>query len=220
MIITIDGPAGAGKTSVARALAERLGYRFLDTGAMYRSVIWAARHRGIELTDDSKLAEVARSIAIELDGRHARVDGQDVTHAIRAAEITKLVRRAADNVKVRAILSQRQRQMAAEGNVVTEGRDQGTIVFPHAECKIFLTASPEERARRRLLDMQRRGEQTTFEEVLERQNERDNQDRNRAVGHLAKADDAFEFATDGLSAEEVLDRLEQFVRARQRQLLK
>jgi cytidylate kinase len=215
MIVTIDGPAGAGKSSVARALAQRLGYRFLDTGAMYRAVVWAARQRGIDLTDDRALAELAESLTIELDGRTIRVDGQDVTREIRALDITKLVFRAADNIKVRAILSQRQRQMAEGGNIVTEGRDQGTVVFPRAECKIFLTASPDERARRRILDLASRGEQSTFDEVLEHQNMRDYQDAHRAVGRLVQAEDSIEISTDGLSVEEVLDRLEAIVRARQ-----
>ena len=213
MIVTIDGPAGAGKSSVARSLADKLGYEFLDTGSMYRAVIWAGLQNGIELSDEEKLADVAEHLEIEMHGKTTIIDGRDVSGEIRTGEITRLIFNAADNVKVRLILSARQRQLASGGNVVTEGRDQGTVVFPDAECKIFLTASAEERARRRQADMANRGEVVTFEEVLELQNRRDHQDKNRTVGRLIKADDAIEVYTDGLTAEQVLEKLEKIVRS-------
>ena len=214
MIVTIDGPAGAGKTSAARELARRLGFAFLDTGAMYRAVTLAALRRGVDPANAEALAELARRLRIELDGTRVLVDGEDVSHAIRTAEITRLTRYAADNPEVRAHLVALQRQAAAQGNFVTEGRDQGTVAFPHAECKIFLTASPEERARRRQRDLAARGEHCSFEEVLADQNQRDQRDASRPVGPLRQAADAIVVVTDGLSPEEVVEQLERLVRER------
>jgi cytidylate kinase/pantoate ligase/cytidylate kinase len=211
MIVTIDGPAGAGKSSVARRLAKRLGFRFLDTGSMYRAVVFTAIERGVSLDSVSALAELTGQIAIEVEDDVTHVDGKDVSKEIRTGRITQLVFHAADNVRVRELLSARQREIARGKNVVTEGRDQGTVVFPDAECKIFLTASAEERALRRMADMKSRGEEIEFEEVLRRQNYRDEQDYNRGVGKLQKADDAIELSTDGMSTEEVLSKLEQIV---------
>ena len=214
MIITIDGPAGAGKSSVARALARRLHFTFLDTGAMYRAVTLAALRRGLPLEDTAALVELAGHVEIAFDAERVLLDGDDVTDAVRTYEISNLVRHAAGNPGVRAKLVELQRAAAANKDVVTEGRDQGTVAFPHAECKIFLTAGPEERARRRLLDLQSRGEKVTFEDVLAKQNSRDDSDRSRSVGPLVAAPDAIEVLTDGLSPEQVVDRLENLVRRR------
>lgn len=214
MIVTIDGPAGAGKSSAARELARRLGFRFLDTGAMYRAVTLAARERGIDLSDDEQMAALAGQIAVELTENRVLVDGRDVTSAIRKFEIAAATHYAADNPAVRAQLVLWQRAAANGANVVTEGRDQGTVVFPLAECKIFLTADEVERARRRHRDLQIRGEDVPFEQVLENQRLRDERDRNREIGALRKADDAIELSTDGLSQDEVVGRLEAIVRSR------
>ena len=214
MIVTIDGPAGAGKSTAARALAQRLGFRFLDTGAMYRAVVWAAQNQGHDWRDAAALVGLAESLSIELTDRSVMLDGQDVTEAIRTFEITTLTHYAADNPGVRAVLVDRQRQAAQGRDVVTEGRDQATVVFPDAECKVFLTATDERRARRRHQDLLARGEQVTFDEVLAKQQQRDERDRRRAVGPLIKADDAIEVITDGLSAEEVVEHLEKLVRSR------
>lgn len=214
MIVTIDGPAGAGKSSAARELARRLGFRFLDTGSMYRAVTWAALQAGVPLDDDDALEAVARQIEIVLKEDRVFVDGQDVTTAIRTFEITSSTRFAADHPGVRAHLVQLQRQTAQGGDFVAEGRDQGTDVFPDAECKFYLTASDELRAQRRFQDLLQRGEQVTFEEVFAKQQDRDLRDATRHVGSLRKADDAIEVVTDGLSAEEVVDRLLQFVQQR------
>ena len=211
MIVTIDGPAGAGKSSVAKSLAERLGFRFLDTGSMYRAVILVATQRDVTPSDTTALANLAASLKIEVDGKSTIVNGVDVSDEIRTGEITQMIVHAADNVAVRDILSRRQREIAAGHDVVTEGRDQGTVVFPDAECKIFLTASSEERARRRQADMHARGELIELEEVLRRQNRRDEQDYNRPVGKLQKAADSIEVSTDGMTTEEVLNQLEQIV---------
>ena len=214
MIIAIDGPAGAGKSSAAKTLAQRLGFRFLDTGATYRAVALAGLRRKIDWNDESGLARLARQAEIALPGDRVLLDGQDVTHEIRTLVVTSHTHYPANNAAVREHLVELQRRVAAGQNVVTEGRDQGTVVFPAAECKIFLTASPKERARRRLLDLEEHGETVTFEEVLADQNERDRRDASRDVGPLKPAPDAVEFNTDGLSPAEVVERLEVLVRAR------
>lgn len=181
---------------------------------MYRAVALAALRRGVDLADAQAVADLARNLRIELDGPRVLLDGEDVSHAIRTAEITRLTHYAADNPAVRAHLVMLQQQAAARGNFVAEGRDQGTVAFPHAECKIFLTASPEERARRRQLDLAARGEQLSLEEVLAEQNLRDQRDASRPIGPLRPAADAIVVVTDGLSPEEVVERLEQLVRER------
>ena len=216
MIVTIDGPAGAGKSSAARSLARRLGFRFLDTGAMYRAVALAALRRGHDWSQPEALVELARSLRLELDSPRVLLDGEDVSQTIRTIEITSITHYAADNPGVRELMVEQQRVMAQSGDVVTEGRDQRTVVFPHAECKIFLTATPEERAQRRLEDLASRGQQTTLAEVLDKQNERDRRDSVRSCGPLRKAADAIEVCTDGMSPADVVDRLEALVRARMR----
>jgi len=215
MIVTIDGPAGAGKSSAARELARRLGFRFLDTGAMYRAVTFAARERGLDLADGERLAELASQIRVELVGDQVLLDGRDVTGALRKSDITAAIHYAADNPAVRSRLVEWQRAEAARDNVVTEGRDQGTVAFPEAECKIFLTADEEERARRRQADLLARGEDIPFDEVLANQRLRDHRDSSRSVGALVKAEDAIEVFTDGLTPEEVVIQLERIVRSKQ-----
>jgi CMP/dCMP kinase len=213
MIVTIDGPAGAGKSTVAKALAQRLGFRFLDTGAMYRAVALAALRRGMDWDAPDDLARLAPKLDIRLFGDRITLDGEDITDAVRTSEVTGVTRYAADNPQVRALLVALQRRLAGNDNVVTEGRDQGTVAFPDAMCKIFLTASPSERARRRLRDLQSQGEPVTLEQVLAAQQRRDRQDATRAVGPLVAAADAVEFFTDGLSVEQVVDRLVSLVHA-------
>jgi cytidylate kinase len=214
MIVTIDGPAGAGKSSAARGLARRLGFRFLDTGAMYRAVTLAAREQGLDLTDSASLARLAGRVRIELTGDRVLLDGRDVTQAIRRFDITTATHFAADNPGVRAQLVKWQQEAAAGDNVVTEGRDQGTVVFPQAEVKIFLVADERERAERRHRDLVARGESVPFDEVLANQQLRDQRDASRAVGALVKATDAIEVSTDGLSPDEVIARLEEIVRSK------
>jgi CMP/dCMP kinase len=214
MIVAIDGPAGAGKSSAARALAQRLGFRFLDTGAMYRAVALAGLRREIDWSDDAVLPELARQVVITLDGDRVLLDGDDVTHEIRRLSVTSVTHYPANHPAVRQHMVELQRRAACGQDVVTEGRDQGTVVFPGAECKVFLTASPLERARRRQVDLQAHGESVTLDEVLADQNERDRRDASRDVGPLKPAADAIEFNTDGLSAGEVVDQLEALVRAR------
>jgi len=214
MIITIDGPAGAGKSTVARALAGRLGFRFLDTGATYRAVAWAAMQRGLPWDHPELLVDVAGKVKIELVGQRVLLDGQDISTQIRTSEVTAVTHYAANNPGVREHLVRMQRAAAGNDDIVTEGRDQGTVVFPHAECKIFLTASAEERAKRRALELSKRGEQRSVEEVLAAQNRRDHSDASRSVGPLAAADDSIEVITDNLSPEQVVDALEAIARTR------
>jgi len=212
MIITIDGPAGAGKSVAARRLAKKLGFRFLDTGAMYRAITLVALRQQIDWHDTGALAKIAAEIDIELSDDCVTIDGEDVTAAIRSFEITTLTRHAADNLAVRERLVKLQRAFAEDQNVVTEGRDQATVVFPEAEVQIYLTASDEVRAQRRYEDLLARGEQVTLPEVLEKQLQRDQRDFEREFGGLRKAENSIEVYTDGLSADEVVAQLEQLVR--------
>ena len=212
MIVTLDGPAGAGKSSVARQLARRLGFQFLDTGAMYRAVALAALRAGLQERDADQIAALADSLSLIILGDRVILNGADVTAQIRTSEVSAAVYLAADNPRVRARLVELQRQFAGAHDTVAEGRDQGTVAFPLAECKIFLTASPQERARRRHAELIARGEEISLAEVLAQQIERDRRDATRPVGPLVKAPDAIEVLTDGLSADEVVARLEEIVR--------
>ena len=207
MIITLDGPAGAGKSTAARGLAARLGWCYIDTGAMYRALALTALERGVPLEDSPRLAELAGSIRIVFDDGRVLVDGRDVSAEIRTERITAATRPVADAAPVREAMKRIQRRMAEGIDVVTEGRDQGSVVFPQAELKVYLTASPAERARRRHVEEIGRGRDTSLESVLESQSRRDEADRTRPVGAMKPADDAVVFETDGLSHEEVIERL-------------
>ena len=214
MIITIDGPAGAGKSTVAHKLARRLGFQFLDTGAMYRAVALAGLRAGIDWDQTDDLARLAPTLRIELLDDRVLLDGEDVSEAIRTQETTAVTRYSAANPAIRRYLVELQRKMASKNDFVTEGRDQGTVAFPDAAFKFFVTASPEERARRRLLDLEKQGESATLQKVLEDQTRRDHQDSSREVGPLAKADDAIEILTDGMTIEEVVEQMAKIVQER------
>ena len=216
MIVTLDGPAGAGKSSTARALASRLGWCYMDTGAMYRAVALMALDRGIPLDDSAGLAELAEAITIEFREGRVVVDGRDVSTEIRTDRITQATRPVADAPPVREAMKRVQRRMAEGIDVVTEGRDQGSVVFPAAALKVFLTASPEERARRRHHEEAARGNAASLEAILAAQSQRDEGDRTRAVGAMKPADDAVIVETDGLTAEEVVNRLVAMIEARSR----
>lgn len=195
MVVAIDGPAGAGKSTVARGVAERLGFGYLDSGAMYRAVALAHLERG------GDPAEAAAGTAIEL-GERVTLDGRDVTDAIRTPEVTEAASRIATSRPVREAMVAKQREMVTEGDWVAEGRDIGTVVAPDAELKIFLTASPEARARRRAFDLR-----TDWRVVLRDQTLRDEQDRQRKHSPLRPAPDAIELDTTDRPAEDVIAQI-------------
>jgi cytidylate kinase len=202
MIVAIDGPAGAGKSTVARALAAELGFAYLDSGAMYRCVALAARERG------RPAAEVAREVAIEV-GERVRLDGRDVTDAIRAPEVSEDASRVAADPDVRAAMVARQREAMEGGDYVAEGRDIGTVVAPDAEVKVFLTADPRERARRRAEELG-----VDVDVVLAEQALRDERDRTRDHSPLAPAPGAIELDTTGLTVEQAVERIAALARER------
>jgi cytidylate kinase len=212
LVIAIDGPAGSGKSTVAKALARRLGYRYIDTGAMYRCVTLAAKRSGTRFEDPAALAAVAEAIHIDLQpgevGMKVFLDGQDVDNEIRTPEISALTsQRTANAPGVRAALVARQQAMGREGGVVMEGRDIGSVVFPDADLKVYFNVSVDERSRRRVLDFQRRGipfEAGTVHADIER---RDAEDRGRPIGPLIQASGAVRIEGDGKSVEETLEEI-------------
>ncbi|MDA0283804.1 MAG: (d)CMP kinase [Planctomycetota bacterium] len=214
MIITIDGPAGAGKSTAARMLAERLGFEFLDTGAMYRAVAWACVDRNIDLTDSAAVTETASTIAIHFEEDRIVCNGRDVTVEIRSPEASHAASIVAAVPGVRLEMVRLQGGSASECDCVTEGRDQGSEVFPNAECKFFLTADPQERAERRLLELQNRGQSRSLEEVLSQIVDRDERDCTRDIGPLVMAEDAVQVDTSGRTIDEVVDFLESTSRER------
>lgn len=215
MIITIDGPAGAGKSSAAQALAQRLGFEFLDTGAMYRAVALAALRAGINLRDESALATLVCSLHLEMPpGGRVLLDGEDVTTEIRTSAVTAATGPVADSPSVRRRLAQMQRTIAQGRNMVCEGRDQGTIVFPDAACKFFLFADPIERAHRRQREMQARGEPIELERLLREQEIRDQRDAARDLAPMKPAEDAVLLDSTNLSPEQVVQAMEAQVRSR------
>lgn len=213
--MTIDGPAGAGKSTVARRLARRLGYRLLDTGAIYRAVGLAAHQRGVALDDEPALAEIAADLdidfAFEGDVNHVRLAGEDVTAAIRTPEVSQAASKVSALPAVRAALLDLQRRLGGRGGVVVEGRDTGTVVFPSAEAKFFLTASEEERTRRRVEEL---GGAADFQDTLRQIQERDSRDASRDVAPMRPADDAVIVDSSALSLDEVVDLLASKVSSR------
>jgi CMP/dCMP kinase len=214
MIVTIDGPAGSGKSTAARLLAAQLGFEFLDTGAMYRAVALECLSLQVPLDDETRVAEVAHGLRIEALGPIVRSNGRDVTAAVRAPEISSSASRVAANPAVREAMVHQQRETAHGKNVVTEGRDQGTIVFPDALCKFYLTAHPDERARRRQRELEKQGERVTFEELRSQILERDTRDKTRETAPLVAAGDAQRIDTTNMTTDEVVASLEKIVRAR------
>ena len=215
LIIAIDGPSGAGKGTISRTLSEQLGYRHVDTGAMYRAVGWKALHEGTALDDEEAIAALARRAVLVVEGGVVTIDGHDVTRAIRTPEIDRAATAVARLPKVREVLVARQRALGAEGGVVMEGRDIGTVVFPHAEVKIYLDASEEERARRRARDAAHSGGQIGQAAVAEAIKARDASDTTRKVSPLTLAPDAVHIDTTAMGISEVVDRVLTLVRARQ-----
>jgi cytidylate kinase len=212
MIVAIDGPAGSGKSTVAREVARRLGFTYLDSGAMYRAVTLGALEDGADLDDGAALGELARALDIELrrrddDNAQVIVDGRDVSEAIRAPRVTGASSTVAAHPEVRAALLAKQRALMASGNYVVEGRDIGTVVAPDAPVKAFLTADPEERARRRAAELERRGLSIDRQEVRAAIEQRDTLDSTRSAAPLRRADDADLIDTTGLDAGQVADRI-------------
>jgi CMP/dCMP kinase len=214
MIVTMDGPAGSGKSTAARQLARRLGFAFLDTGAMYRAVAYASLERNLPLDDEAAVGNLARSLRMAFDGDRLIVNDNDVSDRLRTTEVTSAASRVAVLPVVREALVKLQREAARGKNMVTEGRDQGTVVFPKAGCKFFLTADPKERARRRALELEEQGQTVDLAEVLHQILERDERDASRDIAPLKPAEDALIIDTTSLELEEVLARLEQIVRER------
>jgi len=206
-VVTIDGPAGSGKSTVAHRLAETLGWRMLDTGAMYRAVTLAALREGVDLNDDDAVSAIAATVTVTLPAGRVFLDDEDVSLAIRTAEVARATSAVADRPGVRKRLVELQREFARENDVVTEGRDQGTIVFPDALRKFFLTASLEERARRRLAEFSSRGEHFSMESVQNDVKARDERDESRAIAPMKPALDAMIIDTTGMSLDDVLARI-------------
>jgi CMP/dCMP kinase len=212
MVIAIDGPAGAGKSTVARAVAAEIGFTYLDSGAMYRCVALAALEGGVDLDDGDALGELAEGLEIGFDGRLVLLGHRDVSHEVRSPEVTAAASRVSVHPRVREAMVARQRQLIEAGRYVAEGRDIGTVVSPGSPLKIFLTASGEERARRRAAQT---GED--FETVLAAQRQRDARDTEREHGALRAAEDAVELDTTGFSLQQVVARV--VILARERGLV-
>ncbi len=217
--ITIDGPAAAGKSTVAALLARSLGYLYFDTGVMYRAVTWAALAHGVAVDDEAGVSALAETLVIEVtaegpeDGRlyTVWVDGRDVTWSIRSEAVDAHVSKISGYAGVRAALTSQQRRIAAGGDIVMVGRDIGTVVLPEAELKIYLEASPAERARRRYQEAQRRGQAVDFETLLTGIRERDQQDAVNPVSPMHPAEDAVIVNTDQLDVQEVVAKLQALV---------
>jgi cytidylate kinase len=212
MIVTIDGPAGSGKSTAARMLAQRLGIRFLDTGAMYRAVALACLRAGIDPADEAAIGRLAGELRIEFADSRIVCDGEDVTDSIRTTEVTNASSKVALIPDVRTAMVRLQRRAAEGQSIVTEGRDQGTVVFPGAEFKFFLTASDEVRAERRRADLKLAGTPVSRDDMLAQLRERDERDQRRNVAPLRPADDAVIMDTSDQSVEQMLAEMERIIR--------
>ncbi|MEG9482319.1 (d)CMP kinase [Mannheimia indoligenes] len=219
-VITVDGPSGAGKGTLCHVLAEKLGFDFLDSGALYRITALSAVKKGIALDDEEKLAELGRNLNIQFVPANGEIsvilDGENVGNQIRTAEAGQNASKVAAFPKVREALLERQRAFSTEKGLIADGRDMGTVVFPNAQIKLFLDASAEERAKRRVKQLQEKGFNANFDEILAEIKERDFRDRNRAVAPLVPAKDALLLDSTYLSIEDVvkqaLDHIAQYIR--------
>jgi cytidylate kinase len=218
IVIAIDGPSGAGKSTITRLLAQRLGYLYLDTGAMYRSVALLARRQGIRTDDDGGLRRLCENLTLafeRLDGTlRVLANGEDVSTAIRTPEVSLLASAVSARKVVRDQMQHLQRRMGEEGGVILEGRDIGTAVFPDAEVKFFLSASAEERGKRRYLELRQKGEEVSLETTIREVRQRDRQDEEREHAPLRRAEDAVEVDSTGMTVEEVLQAMERVIALR------
>lgn len=218
-IIAIDGPAASGKSTIANLLARSLGYLFFDTGVMYRAVTWAALDRGVEISDEQGVSHIAEQVHIDVRSPTVEdlrvndvwVDGQDVTWALRTPAVDSNVSAVSAYPGVRRAMAEQQRRIGLRGDIVMVGRDIGTVVLPEAELKIFLDASVEERAMRRYKEQTARGEPASYEAILESVRRRDEFDSNRTLSPLRPAEDAVRVNSDGLTIEEVVERVRQLI---------
>ncbi len=217
-IVAIDGPAGAGKSTVARRVAQQLGFAFLDTGAMYRAATWRALKHAVDLDDPQTLAASTEAMNLVIEetpeGQRVLVDDEDVTQAIRTPEVTRLIFKLDQNSAVRRTLVELQRRFGERQPTVAEGRDIGTVVFPKAKCKIYLDASLECRTRRRADDLEKAGRPVDLDRLRDEIHERDEKSRNRADSPLRRADDALLVDTSDLSIDQVVTTLERLARER------
>ncbi|OGQ49267.1 MAG: cytidylate kinase [Deltaproteobacteria bacterium RIFCSPLOWO2_02_FULL_57_26] len=211
MIIAIDGPAAAGKSTLAKRLARELNYVYVDTGAMYRALAWRVMEEGIDPGDEKELGRILQQMRIRLVEHAGQLrvllNEVDVTEQIRAPEVSQMASKVSTLKVVRDRMVELQRAMGSQGGVVAEGRDIGTVVFPVADVKIYLDASPEERARRRFAELRSQGKQVTLEETLEEMKERDRRDQERAVAPLRKAENALVVDSSRLGAEAVVEQV-------------
>lgn len=217
IVVAIDGPAGAGKSTIAKLAAEKLGYAYIDTGAMYRSVAWKFLQTG-QPFDEDFISGLSKTMLIDFKPEakinRVFVDGTEVTDAIRTPEVTAIVSRVAAIGAVREAMVDQQRRMGEAGGVLMDGRDIGTVVFPNAQLKIFLTASVEERARRRYAEMVAKGQQVDLQQLQADIAERDKQDSERAISPLRQAEDALLLDTSDMGISEVTERILQLVQER------
>jgi cytidylate kinase len=215
-IVAIDGPVGAGKSTVAMGVARELGFRYIDTGAMYRSIAWLARKQGVDLRDERAVAAVAASASIDFipadDRQRVVVNGTDVTAAIRTPEVSDAASVVSAYPAVRNAMVALQRRMGSEGGVVMEGRDIGTVVFPDADVKVFLDATPQERARRRYQELVGKGVSVDYDSLKRAEEERDRRDSTRAHSPLRRAPDAMVIDTTGRTVEETVDQIVRLVK--------
>jgi cytidylate kinase len=216
LVIAIDGPSGAGKGTVARAIADELGYRHIDSGAMYRAVGWKALRDGVPLDEEAALAALAAAARIAVSSTHVTIDGVDVTREIRTPEIDRAAAAVARLPPVRRVLVEQQREMGVNGGIVMEGRDIGTVVFPDADVKLYLDASPEERARRRASDPAHTGVPAAVSDVATLLTQRDQLDRTRAASPLYAAPDALVIDTTAKNVDEVVSDVLALIRDRDR----
>jgi len=214
MIVTIDGPAGTGKSTVARILADRLGFQFLDTGSMYRMIADRAIHFEIAPEDWPAVEQLVTECRMELVDGIILLNGENVSDRLRTSEVTRVASLVAQIPRVRELLVQRQREIADSNNIVCEGRDQGTVAFPHAECKFFLTAQADERARRRQMELKLQGQTVDFQVLRQEQMLRDQRDAEREVAPLRPAADAIIIDTTSLTLPEVVQLLHETIQCR------